>query len=236
MLTRVLLAALFAGLIAGAFATAVQSVRVIPLIHQAEVYEHAGGAGHSHDAGVQADHHAEEAWSPADGWERTFSTFISNLVVGVAFALLLTAAILVVQSPMSLRTGLVWGAGGFVAFVLAPNFGLPPELPGMPAADLASRQVWWVATVALTAGGLLIFATRRAFPWMIAGLALIVAPHLYGAPQQPSADTAVPASLAAEFAIATVVTSALFWLVLGGLLGDFLARAMRQEDAAVSDA
>ena len=39
MLTRVILAALVAGLLAGVFATAAQSVRVIPLILQAEAYE-----------------------------------------------------------------------------------------------------------------------------------------------------------------------------------------------------
>jgi cobalt transporter subunit CbtA len=229
MLTRVVLAALVAGLLAGAFATAAQSVRVIPLIHQAETYENAvphADAGHS-------EH--EEAWAPRDGWQRTFFTLLSNLVVGVAFSLILTAAILLLDQPMSLQHGLAWGAGGFAVFVLAPNFGLPPELPGMAAGDLVARQIWWFATVALTAGGLLIFAFRRSLVWMVAGVALVVAPHVYGAPQPASHASPVPAGLAAEFVIATVVTSALFWLVLGGLLGHFLSRAIKAEAAAGQD-
>lgn len=226
MLTRVVLAALVAGLLAGAFATAAQSVRVIPLILQAETYENA--APHAHEG------HSEEgqAWAPRDGWQRTVFTLLSNLVVGVAFSLILTAAILLLDRPMSLQQGLAWGAGGFAAFVLAPNLGLPPELPGMPAGDLVARQIWWFATVAATAGGLLIFAFRRSIVWMLAGVALVVAPHVYGAPQPPSHETAVPAGLAADFAVATIVTSALFWLVLGGLLGHFLSRAIAAETAA----
>jgi cobalt transporter subunit CbtA len=236
MMIRVLLAAIFAGMLAGAFMTAAQSVRVIPLILEAETYE-AGGlsdAQHSHDHGegqAAAHDHGGTAWSPEGGWSRTFLTFIANTVVGVAYALLLTAAILLVSQSVSLRSGLLWGAGGFAVFVLAPNFGLPPELPGMPAAELVERQIWWVATAAMTAGGLLIFATKRALHWMVAGVALIVAPHLYGAPQPLGHESAIPASLAAEFVIVTVVTSALFWLVLGGLLGSFLSRAIRQEEA-----
>lgn len=224
MLTRVVLAALVAGLLAGAFATAAQSVRVIPLILQAETYENAvphADAGHS-------EH--EEAWAPQDGWQRTFFTLLSNLVVGVAFSLILTAAILLLNQPMSLQHGLAWGAAGFAVFVLAPNFGLPPELPGMAAGDLVARQIWWFATVALTAGGLLIFAFRRSIVWMLAGVALVVAPHVYGAPQPASHDSPVPANLAAEFVIATVVTSALFWLVLGALLGQLLSRAIKGRD------
>lgn len=221
MFARAILAALVAGLLAGVFATAAQSVRVIPLIIEAETYEKAD----THTGTGEPEHGG--AWAPTHGGQRTFFTLLSNLVTGVAFSLILTAAILLFDQSMSLRRGLAWGAGGFAAFVLAPNFGLPPELPGMAAGDLAARQIWWFITVALTGGGLLIFAFRRSFVWMLAGLVLVVAPHVYGAPRPSSSESSVPAGLAAEFAIATVVTSALFWLVLGGLLGYFLSRAIK---------
>ena len=118
MLTRVILAALVAGLLAGVFATAAQSVRVIPLILQAEAYEE----------GVSHAETEDEVWAPEEGLQRTFFTLLSNLVTGVAFALILTAIILILDQPVSLRHGALWGAGGFAVFVLAPNFGLPPEL------------------------------------------------------------------------------------------------------------
>lgn len=238
MLIRVLLAAIFAGALAGVFATAAQSVRVIPLILEAETYENGGGA-HSHEitegeaAAAAGESVAEaEAWGPATGFERTVYTGLANIFVGVAFALLLTAAILITNQAISVQAGLVWGLCGFVVFVLAPNFGLPPELPGMVAADLVERQVWWLATVILTAAGLALFAFKRGWVFMLAGLVLILAPHLYGAPRPETHASAVPANLAAEFVVATIVASGLFWLFLGGVLGFLLDRAMHREETA----
>lgn len=239
MLVRVLLAALLAGVLAGAFATAAQSVRVIPLVLEAEKYEGDGAdSGHHHaseaaKSGVEKSENLHgdvaveaEAWAPEDGFERLFYTFVSNVVAGVAFSLILTAAILVARQQMSLQSGLVWGAAGFIVFVLAPNLGLTPELPGMPAADLGDRQTWWLATVVCTACGLALMAFSKKIPFMIMGAVLIAAPHIYGAPSPQNHETAVPAMLAVEFAVATIVTSGLFWLVLGGVLGNFLQRAL----------
>lgn len=234
MLVRVLLAAILAGVVAGVFATGAQALRVTPLIQQAETYE-AGeaavhgdaAAGHSHDHGL-----ADEggSWAPADGFERHFYTMLSNIVVAVGFSLVVTAAVLVAGQGIGLVSGLVWGIGGFVIFVLAPNLGLPPELPGMPAGDLEARQTWWLATVVATAVGLGVIAWKRNPFWSAAGLIVIALPHLYGAPAPVAPETAVPANLAAEFVIATIVTAFAFWLFLGGLLGFLLERAMRVEN------
>jgi len=233
MLIRIVLAALVAGVLAGGFATAAQNVRVIPLILQAETYE-TGEAGQGHDQTGNAAAHeaAAEPWAPADGIERTLSTLAANVLVGVAFSLILTSGILLSRQAIGLSSGIVWGACGFIAFVLAPNFGLPPELPGMAAADLPARQTWWAATVALTAAGLWIFAFQRGIAWMALGLALILAMHVFGAPQPEAHASAVPANLAAEFAVATIVTSAAFWVILGGLLGFSLQKALRTEGKA----
>jgi cobalt transporter subunit CbtA len=243
MLVRVLLAAIAAGLIGGIFATAAQAVRVTPLIIAAETYETAGElaggaaqapAAHSHgDAAAhdhgEAGHDHGGGWAPADGWERTLFTLMSNMVVGVGFALIVTAAILVTNQAISVQSGLIWGLGGFITFVLAPNLGLPPVLPGAAAADVSVRQLWWLATVACTGGGLAIFAFRRHLAWMAAGVALILAPHVIGAPRPEVADSNVPASLAAEFVIASVATAFVYWLFLGGVLGFLLNKAIASE-------
>jgi cobalt transporter subunit CbtA len=228
MLTRFLLAAILAGVLAGVFVTAVQAIRVTPLILKAETYENAGSKtkAHSHDSKTNEadDHHASDiagdlTWAPEDGIERALFTLLTNVLVGVSFSLILTAGILITKSRLSFRSGLVWGLCGFIAFVLAPNFGLSPELPGMDAANLVQRQIWWFVTVVATSAALLIFAFKQQLGWMLAGLVLIVAPHLYGAPLPDTHNSLVPANLAAEYVIATVVTSFLFWLVLGGALG-----------------
>jgi cobalt transporter subunit CbtA len=243
MLTRVLLAAMIAGVLAGIFATGVQTFRVMPLIVAAEQYEGevAAGTGHDHSADTQAmttgtgdDHSGHdhgESWKPNDGVERILYTGMANVVVGVAYGLILLASVLVLNQSLNFRSGLVWGFAGFVVFVLAPNFGLPPELPGMPAGELVPRQVWWAATVCLTACGLALFAFKSGWAFMAVGVAMIIAPHVYGAPAPLSHESAVPASLAAEFVVATMVSSLLFWLFLGGLLGVMFERAMAKENA-----
>ncbi|MEE9375099.1 MAG: CbtA family protein [Rhizobiaceae bacterium] len=243
MLVRVLLAAIFAGVLAGVFSTAVQSYRVIPLILEAEKHEGDGGAKHAHSssekpvvkntelstdpkAHTNAHERNAEAWAPRDGMERTLYTLLANILVGVAFSLILTSGILLTQSGVSLQSGLAWGVCGFFVFVLAPNFSLSPELPGMAAAGVRERQIWWLATVVMSAAGLYLFAFKQYWPWMVLGVALLVLPHVYGAPQPVHHETAVPANLAVEFVTATIVSSALFWVFLGGLLGYFQSRAL----------
>ena len=83
-------------------------------------------------------------WFPDEGLERTFYTSGSNIVTGVAFALVLVGVFLLRGKPVDLNQGFLWGAAGFVVFSAAPALGLPPELPGMTAATLGSRQLWWV--------------------------------------------------------------------------------------------
>jgi cobalt transporter subunit CbtA len=123
----------------------------------------------------------------------------------------------------------LWGLGGFVTFVLAPNLGLPPELPGTASGDLAGRQAWWLAAVACTGAGLSIFAFKRHVGWMIAGVALIAAPHVLGAPHADVHESLAPASLAVQFVVASIATAFVYWLFLGGVLGFLLSKAIARE-------
>ncbi len=221
MFGRIVLTAVLAGLVAGVFLWGAHMVKTTPLILAAEVYENAAttsaGAGETEAAG------------PRDqGFERAVNTLLADVLAGIGFAFLLTGAVALAGRPVDWRLGVAWGLGGYAAFFAAPSLGLPPELPGMQAADLADRQAWWLATAAATAVGLAL-AAFSARPWMKAlAAALIVLPHLIGAPSVLHAPGAgvggVPAELASEFAIATMVATGLFWMVLGGLTGYFYGR------------
>lgn len=219
MTGRVLFAAILAGILAGIVVSGIHFAKVVPLILAAETYE--GGAPHSHDADTPAHAHAHE---PAGGLERNLLTFVANLITGMGFALVLAAAILVSGRAVSARSGAVWGAAGFFVVSLAPAFGHPPELPGMPAADLYARQIWWAATVAATAAGGWLIVFNRVTALKAAGIVLIVLPHLVGAPHLDDHASDVPAGLASAFAAASLGAAAVFWLVLGTATGWLLGR------------
>jgi cobalt transporter subunit CbtA len=216
MLRAIISTGLLAGLIAGLFVTFAQLVRVTPLILEAETYEVA--------AAVSGDGHTHEAWSPADGIERTLFTALANIIGGIGFALLLVAIFAFRGASTDFRSGINWGLAGFAAFTLAPALGLPPELPGTDTADLLARQTWWLGTVVATGTGLALALLQQQRWVQISGVLLITIPHLIGAPHPSTALSIVPAELAAQFAVASLFTAGLFWVVLGGLCGHFYAR------------
>jgi cobalt transporter subunit CbtA len=206
--------ALFAGVLAGLALTAIQHMTTVPLILQAETYETAAPAadGHEHS-------HDETAWAPQDGFERIAFTALANVLSSVGFALILVAVSELRGGMGSWREGLLWGLAGFAVFTLAPSLGLPPELPTMPAAPLDQRQLWWLLTVALTAGGLSLMVFSRNMLIAAAGLLLIAVPHMVGAPMPDSFDSVLPAALEHRFIAAVVVSSFVFWVLAGALAG-----------------
>jgi cobalt transporter subunit CbtA len=221
MLRRILLVAVIAGAVAGLAATIVQAARLWPLIAVAERYEE-GAAPHQHgDAGAAHEHDHE--WQPAEGAQRIAFTVLFNVLAGFGFALLLNGALALRQAVLrgatpDMATGAVWGLAGFACFALAPSFGLPPELPGMEAADLVGRQLWWATTALASAAGLALLAFAKPVPWKALGVAVLIAPHLIGAPHTHETGS-VPGELAAQFVAASLLAAAVFWVVLGAVSG-----------------
>jgi cobalt transporter subunit CbtA len=210
---RIFLTAIIAGIVAGLLSGMLHIAKLSPLIAAAETFEM-----HDHDAD-----HESAAWEPAPGWQRSGTTLLADIVIACGFGLLLSAAFafrqLLAGGDTDAVQGLLWGLAGFAAFSLAPALGLPPTLPGTAVADLLLRQSWWLGTAVATAGGLGLIAFGRGAAWRIAGIAVLVLPHLVGAPL-PAPDAAGPsAQLGAQFAAASLVIAAIFWSVLGSLGG-----------------
>ena len=157
----------------------------------------------------------QEEWGPADGIERTAYTVLANLVVGFAVSLMLLGGMAIKGDPIDARRGLFWGVAGFAAVSLLPALGLPPELPGTPAADIYDRQLWWLGAAAASAAGIGLLAFGRNWGLLLAGVVLLVAPHVIGAPAPPSHDVSYPGALAGEFVVASMVVSAVLWSVSG---------------------
>ncbi|MFA7943572.1 CbtA family protein [Pseudomonas brenneri] len=232
MIKRIAQTAGFTGLLAALLLTLLQSFWVAPLILQAETFENAPAATevHEHAAGAAAHSHDAEAWEPEDGWQRVLSTTGGNLVVAVGFALML-AGLYTLRAPTRTAQGLLWGLAGYATFVLAPTLGLPPELPGTAAADLAQRQIWWIGTAASTAAGIALIVFGRNWLLKILGVAILAVPHVIGAPQPEVHSMLAPEALEAQFKIASHLTNVAFWLALG-LISAWLFRRNRDDQYA----
>lgn len=232
---RLFLCALLVGAVSGLIHSAVQRWQVQPLIEAAEVFESAAHQGHDHS------HEAVE-WAPEEGVERITWTLIANVLGATGFALLLVPAMALWDRwhsghAASWRTGLLWGAAVWLCVFALPAIGLPPELPGTLAADLHSRQAWWLLTAVCSASAmaLVMLARGRLGAWRWLGVALLVLPFAIGAPHAPGdrfasleADaTAQMEALSARFAYATAFATAVYWLVLGALSGMVVARWVR---------
>ena len=234
---RLMTVALIAGAVAGALLWALQFVVIGPLIARAETYE-AAAAHQDHAAipgGAHATPHAagepeaDAAWQPADGVERTMYTIVGTILTGIAFAAVLFGIAAALGLQLDVRRGLVLGLAGFACCALAPAIGLPPKPPGASAADLHAAQFWWVSTAAATGIGLWAIATAKgSWLWRCGGALLIALPHAIGAPA-PVGQSAVPADLSRQFALASVATQAVFWMLLGAIGGPLSARAHRPQ-------
>lgn len=248
MLTRILGVSLLAGALAGVLVAGVQHFTTVPLILKAEVYEKPeassaidtgvtrtswsfGGAqvllaqtetsGHDHSAGEHSDH---EAWEPADGIERTLYASLATIGTGVGFALMLLAIMIVSGVEITVRSATLWGLGAFVATGLATGLGLPPEIPGSAAAELLPRQIWWISTAVATALGIWLLFQRSQPLAIAAAVALIVAPHLIGAPEPEAFSSTAPAELAGHFASSSLAVQATLLLLVGAFVGYFWRR------------
>lgn len=220
---RIFFAAVLAGFAAGLGMSALQQWKVAPLIHLAETYEASAPAheadGYTHDA---------QPWAPADGLERAAYTVLADVLAAIGFALLLAALSVLSGIEITAANGALWGIGGFLAFQLAPAVGLPPELPGMAAAELGARQLWWWGTALSTGAGLLAVAKLRNSIGIAVAVLLTLAPQIVGAPQLAvEHGSALPAELASAYAAAALAVGAAFWLVMGPLLGALNQRFAR---------
>ena len=233
--------AIFAGGLVGVLASAMHLAVTVPLILQAETFEKLESAGnvpaHEH-SGAQV--HSHEPVKAAESGEIEFGrnafTVIAMILAYIGFALLLNVSAEMTGGFGDVKAGSGWGVAGFLVFSLVPALGLPPELPGMPAADLFSRQAWWIATVACTAGSLwLASSTKFGWRWPIAAI-VVTLPFGYGAPHPLDSISEVPASLHFQFVVSTLLVSFVSWQILGVSLGWLRSRSWNdtagREDAS----
>ncbi|MGC1504237.1 MAG: CbtA family protein [Sulfitobacter sp.] len=228
MYSRFIISALFAGASAGLITGILQLIFVQPVLLHAELYE-AGDLVHFGATAVSAHPDLPGFDAMRDGLSLVFT-----MLTYTGYALIMIALMGIAEDrgvQIDGRTGILWGVAGFVAFHLAPGFTLAPEVPGAAAADVSVRQIWWFATVATAGVALWLIAFGRSWVgWAIAA-ALLLAPHLIGAPEPDAFTGPVPTEIGALFAARAFGVGFAAWVLLGCFAGYFWQREGIQADA-----
>ncbi len=220
MFPRLLTTGVIAGFLAGLCAAGLQFVFVQPVLLTAELYE-SGAAIHGDPAAPTGLVGGVDLLR--DGLSLVFSGLVYT---GYGLVLVALMALAAERRPDRIdgRRGLVWGIAGFVTVQLAPALGLPPELPGMSAADLGARQTWWAATVVATGAGCALLGFGRSWSAWGAAVILVAAPHAIGAPQPSAFAGPTPPEIASLFAARALGVGFVAWTILGGLAGALWSR------------
>ncbi|MEC7259764.1 MAG: CbtA family protein [Pseudomonadota bacterium] len=222
MFSRLLTSALLAGAAAGLIAALLQLVFVQPVLLHAELYE--GGELVHFGATSTVSAHPE---LPGFDALRDGLSIIFTMLVYAGYAMVLVALMALAQSRgarIDGRIGLIWGLAGFVAVHLAPGFTLAPEVPGVAAADVYARQIWWVATVATAALAMWLIGFGRSWVAWGAAIVLLLAPHVIGAPEPDVFTGPVPTEIGALFAARALGVGLAAWIMLGGFAGYIWSR------------
>ncbi len=248
MTIKLFTTALFAGLIAGLVAILLQFFFMEDLILEAEEYEsgmktHFAGvhpeaqaeahdAASGHDQTLADDGHAHSHDDAATGEsESNFSRFLlafaTDFIVFVAWGLLMVAGFAIAENfgkPITPTAALLWGIAGFAALHVLPGIGLAPELPGIVAADLQSRQIWWIGTVIASVIGLAVIGYGGSPVTLAIGIAILAIPHIIGAPRPDEMTGVAPPELAGEYVSRSYAVAFFAWVTLGAAAGYFWTR------------
>lgn len=222
MFSRILTSAVFAGAAAGLIAALLQLFFVQPVLLHAELYE-SGALVHFGTAStVPAEQDLGGFNAVRDGLSIGFT-----MLVYAGYALILIPLMALAQArgaSITARTGILWGLAGFFVAHFAPGFTLAPEVPGVAAADVHARQLWWFATV-LTAGiGVWLIAFGRNWAAWGVAVVLLLAPHVVGAPEPATFTGPVPTEIGALFAARAYGVGMAAWVMLGSFAGYFWSR------------
>lgn len=229
MNSRLLISAIFAGAAAGLIAGLLQLVFVQPVLLHAELYE---GGTLIHFGAQAVSAHPE---LPGFDLVRDTLSLIFTMLIYTGYALLLVAVMSIAEergAPIDGRWGILWGVAGFVVFHLAPGFSLAPEVPGVAAADVFQRQIWWFATVAATAVALWLIAFGTSWAMWAIAVVLLLAPHVFGAPEPDTFAGPVPTEIGALFAARAFGVGLAAWVLLGSFAGYFWQREGAHANAA----
>ena len=227
MFQRFLITSLFAGAAAGLIAGILQLMFVQPVLLHAELYE-SGALVHFGATPPSAHPELSGFDTVRDGLSLIFT-----MLTYTGYTLVLVALMSIAEergAQIDGRTGILWGIAGFVAFHFAPGLSLAPEVPGVAAADIGARQIWWWGTV--VAAGIAMWLLAFGRSWTMWGVAVIflAAPHMIGAPEPDYFAGSVPPEIAVLFAARAFGVGLAAWVLIGSFAGYFWQREGAREN------
>jgi len=229
MFRRLILSAVFVGILSGVIFSAAQHFTITPILLASEVFEQdEPGEAHQHHHGdmAMAAVEATPEWAPSDGIERSSYSAGANILAAIGFSsiflVIMSQLVLRQKVELNVKVGVLSGLLAYAVFFVIPSLGLPPEIPGSSADLLKNRQSWWLMAVVAGAFAALviIFAPLK---YKALGLVSVAVPFIIGAPHYDGPmfnhpDPQAVASLEAlhqQFVVATGLSNLIFWLVLG---------------------
>ena len=222
MFTRILTSALFAGAAAGLITALLQLYFVQPVLLHAELYEGGDLIHFGSESTVSAFPELPGFDAVRDGLSIVFTMLIYSGYAFIVLALMSQAEDR--GATINGRTGLLWGLAGFVAVHFAPGFSLAPDVPGVAAADVTARQIWWFATVIAAAIAMWLIAFGNGSVAWAGAAILLLAPHVVGAPEPSVFTGPVPTEIGALFAARAFGVGMAAWVLLGCFAGFFWSR------------
>ena len=225
MTKHLLASGLIAGFVVALLATLLQFAFLERGILMAERYESgelthfAGVVSHADDATVAPDAGHGYAADQMPFGQRQAKTLLTLVITYCGYGLGMIAGLSIARhfgKSIGPSEALLWGLAGFAAFLLAPAMGLEPTLPGVEAADLAPRQVWWLFCAVATVAGLGVLAYGSG-SLRLTGVVILSIPHIIGAPHLAEFTGILPPELSAQHAARSLGVGLVAWLILGGL-------------------
>ena len=145
-------------------------------------------------------------------------SIIFTMLIYAGYSLVTVSAMALAEqrgNVLSTKQGIIWGIAGFIAVHFAPGFTLAPEVPGVAAADVYARQIWWFATVASAVAALWFIAFGSGMVTYGIAVLLLLAPHMIGAPEPDTFTGPVPTELGALYAARAFGVGMAAWVLLG---------------------
>lgn len=219
MFSKLLTSALIAGAVAGLIAALLQLYFLQPVLLHAELFEE-GTLLHFGPAPMSEMVVDLPGFDP----QRDLLSVAFSMLIYAGFGLMMVAGFSFAEgrgAVINARTGLIWGVCGFIAMHMAPGFSFPPEVPGVAAADITARQIWWVLTVATAAIAMALIAWGTGPVAWLAAIVLLLAPQVIGAPQPEIMTGPAPTELGSLYTARALAVNLMGWCFLGVLAGHF---------------